>query len=196
MADPKTAKTPTAKTHETAEQGDPRDPYATGDAARPGSATMVDDERADGPASNDVEDTGRTDLSGFDVELPPDARAPGTHNPGLSDENAADGWREYDSDTEWAGDSPYPDVPEDDDAETEPSSARVEEGADLMQTATTLLEEDATLDIEDLSIELRGQTLILRGSAATEDDRERAEAIVSALPGIANVDNELEVVSA
>lgn len=190
MADPKTP-----RTHETSEQGDPRDPFATGDAARPGSATMVDDDRADGPASNDVDDTGRTDQSGFDVELPPDARGHGTHNPGLSDENAADGWREYDSDTEWTGDSPYPDTPEDEDAEAEPSSAVVEEGADLMQAATTLLEEDATLDLEDLTIELRGQTLILRGSAATEEDRERAEAIVSALPGVALVDNELEVYS-
>ncbi|WP_096786496.1 BON domain-containing protein [Rhodobacter sp. CZR27] len=181
--------------HEPPVEGDPRDPYATGDAARPGSATMADRES---PTALDIEDTGRTDASGYDVEPPPEVGTEHTHDIGLSDEDAPhQGWREFDGRGEWLGDRPYPGAS---DAEEEEAEDLDEEDAgtaaeapvaDIAEAVTALIEDDAAIDVADLSVEVRGTTVILRGSAATEEDRERAGDRAASVPGVGMVDNEL-----
>ncbi|WP_145105607.1 BON domain-containing protein [Cereibacter sediminicola] len=188
--------------HESPEEGDPKDPYATGDAARPGSATMADRESE---PERDIEDTGRTDASGYDVDPPPDAVTRHSHDIGLSDEDAAhQGWREFDSTTEWEGDEPYPAEPATEDEEAAEEEALEDEDlsddtgeaapvADLAEAVTAVLEDDPGIDVTDLSIEVRGATVILRGSAGSAEDRERAAERAARVPGVRSVDNELSV---
>lgn len=188
--------------HESPEEGDPKDPYATGDAARPGSATMADRETVQ---PRDIDDTGRTDASGYDVDPPPDARTRHSHDIGLSDEDAEhQGWREFDSTVEWEGEEPYPAEPATDVEEAAEEEALADEDlshdtgeeapvADLAEAVTALLEDDLEIDVADLSVEVRGATVILRGSAGSAEDSERAAERAAGVPGVRAVENELSV---
>ncbi|MGP3695661.1 BON domain-containing protein [Rhodobacter sp. NSM] len=183
--------------HESPEEGDPKDPYATGDAARPGSATMADRETE---TPFDVEDTGRTDAAGYDVDPPPDARTRHSRDIGLSDEDADhQGWREFDSRVDWEGEDRYPAEPATEDEEAaeedalalEDDTGEVAPVADLAEAVTALIEDDPAIDVADLSVEVAGATVILRGSAGSEEDRQRAGERAASVPGVRSVDNEL-----
>lgn len=138
-------------------------------------------------------DDQRLDAGGYDTQPPP-AQTGQTHpNLGNQDDPAPEreGWREFDANVEWQGDTPYP--AEDFGPEPETTvDATGDAPADLLIAATEALDRLHGIDTGAITVEQRGDTLYLRGRAASQAQSRHAEQALLRIRGVGRVENLLD----